>query len=596
MVKDNLIRYFEDAVRMNWSCPAMSDYGHQRIYTYADVAERIEKIHILLHECGIQKDDKVALLGRNSSYWAMTYVGVVTYGAIIVPILQDFKASDVTHIINHSGSRLLFSGDALWEALDINNMPELQAVFSLTDFSPLAIQHRTLSDKEYKEAEKRAKQEEKSRKKNNADNTEAIVVAREVPILDNAALMPDAIDTLFVEKFDNDFHKDKVRYDYRDNKEVGSINYTSGTTGFSKGVITPLNALAAIVQFGISTKICFQGSRFLSFLPLAHAYGCAFDFLCNFCAGGYTCYYGRPLAAQILMKAFSEIKPTTIFTVPLIIEKIYKKIILPVLTDSRKSWVFAVPGLSDAVLLSIKKKLIAAFGGNFTQVIIGGAPLNTEVEAFFRKIHFPLTVGYGMTECAPLISFSPYNEFITSSCGKVLPLMNVRVSGANREGIGELEVKGENVMYGYYKNDDATRDTFTEDGWLKTGDLGQVDENNVIYIKGRNKTMLLGPSGQNIYPEELEAKLDNMPYITESLVMQHNDTLVALVYPDMEAVDTSHLTDEQLHEVMEQNRKEVNMQVASYEQLSTIRIYPHEFEKTPKKSIKRYLYNPLMGV
>ncbi|MBQ9340649.1 MAG: AMP-binding protein [Paludibacteraceae bacterium] len=593
MVKDNLIRYFEDAVRMNWTCPAMSDYGHQRVFTYADVAERIEKIHILLAQCGIKKDDKVALLGRNSSFWAMTYVGVVTYGAVIVPILQDFKPSDVTHIINHSGSRVLFSGDALWEALDINNMPELMAVLSLTDFSVLAVQHRTLSDKEYKDVEKKARQEQKKQKIADED---VVLPPHEVPILDVKDLEPETIDLLFNDKFEGDFHKDKVRYDYRDNKEVGSINYTSGTTGFSKGVITPLNALAAIVQFGISTKICYRGSRFLSFLPLAHAYGCAFDFLCNFCAGGYTCYYGRPLAAQLLMRAFSEIKPTTIFTVPLIIEKIYKKIILPLLTDSRKSWVFAVPGLSDAVLLSIKKKLVAAFGGEFTQVIIGGAPLNTEVEAFFSKIHFPLTVGYGMTECAPLISFSPYNEFIPSSCGKVLPLMQVRVNTPNSEGVGELEVRGENVMYGYYKNDSATRDTFSDDGWLKTGDLGMVSDEGVIFIKGRNKTMLLGPSGQNIYPEELEAKLDNMPYITESLVMQHNDTLVALVYPDMEAVDTSHLTDQQLHEVMEQNRKEVNSQVASYEQISTIRIYPHEFEKTPKKSIKRYLYNPLMGV
>lgn len=616
MIKDNLIRLFEDTVRMHWNMPAMMDYGHAKVYTYGDVAAEIERLHILMHECGVEKNDKVALIGRNSSTWAMTYVAVITYGAIVVPILQDFKPADVTHIINHSESKLLFTGDAIWENLDINEMMHVKAVFSLTKFAPLAVKCRALSEKEIKVATKQAEKEQKQAEKDweKAEKeakkaakklgeayekkeyvAAAIEVAAEEPILDIDKLRPEVIEELFQTKFDHDFHKDCVRYDYKPNSEVASINYTSGTTGFSKGVVTPLNALAGNISFGLETKICYPGSRFLCFLPLAHAYGCAFDFLSNFCAGGFTCYYGRPLAAKILLQAFSEFKPTTIFTVPLIIEKIYKKMIQPMMSDPKKSWVFAVPGLSSAVLAMIKEKLVAAFGGEFEQIIIGGAPLNAEVEAFFHKIKFPFTVGYGMTECAPLISFAPHNEFLPLSCGKILPKMEVRIADPNGQGVGEIEVRGENVMLGYYKNEEATALTFTEDGWLKTGDLGVVDEDGVISIKGRNKTMLLGPSGQNIYPEEIEAILDNMPLVLESIVMQNGDKLVALVCPDFESADRAHLTQQQIHEQMEENRKQVNSQIPAYEAITAIRIYPHEFEKTPKKSIKRYLYNASMG-
>ena len=390
--------------------------------------------------------------------------------------------------------------------------------------------------------------------------------------------------------------QDEIKYTGKTNKDIASFVYTSGTTGFSKGVVTPLNALAGNVSFGFQTKIVRNDSRFLCFLPLAHAYGCAFDFLSNFCAGGYTCYYGRPLAAKILLQAFEEIKPTTIFTVPLIIEKIYKKMIQPLLSDPLKSWVFTIPGLSSAIHATIRNRLIQAFGGNFDQIIIGGAALNPEVEAFFRKIKFPFTVGYGMTECAPLICFAPHNEFVPGSCGRILPLMEGRITSPNSAGIGEIEVRGENVMTGYFKNEEATRDVFTEDGWLRTGDLGVLDEGGKLFIKGRSKTMLLGPSGQNIYPEEIEDVLNNMPFVLESLVMQNADNaLVALVCPDMEAVDKAHFTTAQIREQMEANRKQVNTQVAAYEQLTQIRIFPHEFEKTPKKSIKRFLYNASMG-
>ncbi|MBR3648224.1 MAG: AMP-binding protein [Paludibacteraceae bacterium] len=616
MLKENFVRMFEDALRLYWDRPSMSDYGQTKIYTFGEVAAQVERLHVLFKQCGVEKQDKIALIGRNSSNWAMTYIACITYGAIVVPILQDFKPGDVTHIINHSESKLLFSGDAIWENLDLHAMPEVKAVFSLTNFAPLAIQERKLSEKEQKEAMKNAKELQKAAEKEwEAAESAAkkaakkagekydkkkyepadLVVSDVMPVLDSKELQPARIEELFQEKYNHDFYRDRVRYDWRDNSEIASINYTSGTTGFSKGVVTPLNALAGNVAFGFETKIVRPGTRFMCFLPLAHAYGCAFDFLSCFCAGGYTCYYGRPLAAKILLQAFEQIRPTTIFTVPLIIEKIYKKMIQPLLTDRKKSWVFTVPGLSAAVHMTIRNRLIAAFGGEFDQIIIGGAALNPEVEAFFRKIKFPFTVGYGMTECAPLISFAPHNEFVTGSCGRILPLMEARITDPNSAGVGEIEVRGENVMAGYYKNDAATKDVFTEDGWLRTGDLGIIDEGGNLFIKGRSKTMLLGPSGQNIYPEEIEDVLNNMPYVLESLVMQHEDKLVALVCPDMEQADHAHLTHTQLVEQMEENRKQVNSQVAAYEQLNQIRIYPHEFEKTPKKSIKRFLYNATMG-
>ena len=493
MLKENFVRMFEDAMRLYWDRPSMSDYGQTKIYTFGEVAAQVERLHVLFKQCGVEKQDKIALIGRNSSNWAMTYIACITYGAIVVPILQDFKPGDVTHIINHSESKLLFSGDAIWENLDLHAMPEVKAVFSLTNFAPLAIQERKLSEKEQKEAMKNAKELQKAAEKEwEAAESAAkkaakkagekydkkkyepadLVVSDVMPVLDSKELQPARIEELFQEKYNHDFYRDRVRYDWRDNSEIASINYTSGTTGFSKGVVTPLNALAGNVAFGFETKIVRPGTRFMCFLPLAHAYGCAFDFLSCFCAGGYTCYYGRPLAAKILLQAFEQIRPTTIFTVPLIIEKIYKKMIQPLLTDRKKSWVFTVPGLSAAVHMTIRNRLIAAFGGEFDQIIIGGAALNPEVEAFFRKIKFPFTVGYGMTECAPLISFAPHNEFVTGSCGRILPLMEARITDPNSAGVGEIEVRGENVMAGYYKNDAATKDVFTEDGWLRTGDLG----------------------------------------------------------------------------------------------------------------------------
>jgi long-chain acyl-CoA synthetase len=548
--EENLIKIYENSLRKNWDLEAVTDYGTSVTLTYGQLAERIAYLHLLFERVGIQANDRIAVMGKNNSNWVTTYLATVTYGAVIVPILQDFKANDAIHIINHSESKLLFITDQIWENIDVDQVPELQAVISL--------------------------------------NTMDLIVAG---LPKNQAVDKMTIEEMFAEKYPNGFTKDDVQYIERSNAELASINYTSGTTGFSKGVMTPANALAGNIVFGLTTKLVYPGCRHVAFLPLAHAYGCAFDFLACLAAGGHTYLIGRTPSPKILMKAFAEVKPTVILSVPLILEKIYKKMIQPQISKKPVSWVLKMPLLDKVVLNKIRETLMNAFGGEFSQIIIGGAPLNAEVEAFLRRIKFPLTVGYGMTETAPLISFTPWTEFRPQSCGQVLKgLMDARIANPDADGVGEIQVRGENVMAGYYKNEQATAESFTEDGWLRTGDLGVIDEEGFIYIKGRCKTMLLGPSGQNIYPEEIEAKINNMPYVLESLVLQKDTRLVALVCPDFEAVDADKLSQEQLEVVMEENRKLVNAELAAYEQINELRIYTHEFEKTPKKSIKRFLY------
>ena len=548
--EENLIKIYENSFRKNWDLEAVTDYGTSVTLTYGQMAERIACLHLLFERVGIQENDRIAVMGKNNSNWVTTYLATVTYGAVIVPILQDFKANDAIHIINHSESKLLFITDQIWENIDVEQVPDLQAVISL--------------------------------------NTMDLIVAG---LPKTQAVDKLTIEELFAEKYPNGFTKDDVQYIERSNAELASINYTSGTTGFSKGVMTPANALAGNIIFGLTTKLVYPGCRHVAFLPLAHAYGCAFDFLACLAAGGHTYLIGRTPSPKILMKAFAEVKPTVILSVPLILEKIYKKMIQPQISKKPVSWVLKMPLLDKVVLNKIRETLMEAFGGEFSQIIIGGAPLNAEVEAFLRRIKFPVTVGYGMTETAPLISFTPWTEFRSQSCGQVLKgLMDARIANPDADGVGEIQVRGENVMAGYYKNEQATAESFTEDGWLRTGDLGVIDEDGFIYIKGRCKTMLLGPSGQNIYPEEIEAKINNMPYVLESLVLQKDTRLVALVCPDFEAVDADKLSQEQLEVVMEENRKLVNAELAAYEQINELRIYTHEFEKTPKQSIKRFLY------
>ena len=553
--KYNFVKMYERSFRENWDAEAATDYGTDVTLTYGQLAINIEKLHILFKECGIKKNDKIAVMGKNTSNWIAVYLAAITYGAIIVPILQDFRANDAIHIINHSGSKLLFISDINWEGIDRDQIPKVLAVVSLNDWHPIS-------------------------------------VAR-----DQKKINYDAIAQKFKENHPDGYWAEDVHFDERSNEEIGSINYTSGTTGFSKGVITPLNALAGNVRYGLESGIVFKGSRFVTFLPLAHAYGCAFDFLSCLAAGGHTWLIGRTPSPKILLKAFEEVKPTVILSVPLILEKIYKKMIVPQIQKPPVSWVLKVPFLDEVICSKIREQLVQAFGGEFSQMIIGGAPLNPEVEAFLHRIKFPVSVGYGMTECAPLICYTPINEGPRMySCGKPLAgIMEVKILDPNSEGIGEVVVRGENTMQGYYKNPQATKDSFTKDGWLRTGDLGMLDEDGFLFIKGRCKTMLLGPSGQNIYPEEIEAKINNMPYVLESLVLQQEDNrLVALICPDYNEVDASGLTREQLDEAMEEARKQVNSELAAYEQISIVKLYPHEFEKTPKKSIKRFLYTSMV--
>lgn len=566
MIQENFIRLIEDSFRNYWELPAYSDYGESTTLTYADVAKRVAKIHILFDQCKLNPNDKVSIIGKNNSNWAIAYLATVSYGAIVVPILQDFNPNDVHHITNHSESVLLFTGDSIWENLEEEKLTTIKAVFSLTGFNCI-----TLLNKEPK------------------PEVSASEVHEQLVI---KYLQPEYINSLFHVKYPQGFYRDNVRYIDKPNSEIVSINYTSGTTGFSKGVLTTGNALAGNITFGIRTGIIAPRYKIISFLPLAHSYGCAFEFLTSTCMGCHIHFIGKVPSPKILLTAFAEIKPNVVFLVPLIVEKIYKKQIQPLLAKPSMRWVLSIPFLDQPVLTQIRKKLMEAFGGEFSQIVVGGAPLNAEVEEFLNKIKFPYTVGYGMTECAPLISFSDCKDFIPKSSGKLLDTMDAKLVNLDTQsGVGEICVKGENVMKGYFKNPEATDLILDKDGWLHTGDLGTIDSDGNIFIRGRNKTMILSGSGQNIYPEEIEAKLNNMAYVMESLVIENNGKLVALVCPDYEAVDAEGVDQNQLELLMEENRKLLNTIVASYESVSKIKLYPYEFEKTPKKSIKRYLYS-----
>nr|WP_297167165.1 AMP-binding protein [uncultured Dysgonomonas sp.] len=550
MIKENFIKLYEDSFKYNWDLPALSDYGDSNTLLYKDLAREIARLHILFDKLEIKKGTKIALIGKNTRQWCVVYMATITYGAVIVPILQDFHPDNVHHIVNHSESELLFVSDSIWEGLEEGQMSHLTGIFSLSDFSCI-----------YDNSKKHIKS-----------------------IIQN-------LDNEMTYKYPDGFTKDDVVYADVDNSEMVLINYTSGTTGFSKGVMLFANNLAGNVTYAKKLDLLFRGERVVSFLPLAHAYGCAFDFLYALSEGVHVTLLGKAPSPKILAAAFSEIKPNLIVTVPLVIEKLYKKAILPKLEKSSIKMALKIPLVRDQIYAKIRKGLVDALGGCFTEVIIGGAAFNKEVESFLYKIKFPFTVGYGMTECAPLISYDHHYDFIPTSCGKVLSIMEVRVDSPDPYNtLGEIQVRGENVMKGYYKNEEATKAAFTEDGWLKTGDLGTIDKDNRIYLRGRSKTMILGASGQNIFPEEIEAKLNNLPYVTESLVVTRNNKLVALVYPDYETMNVTGLSSTDLDAIMEENKQVLNKSVANYEAISSIHIYPTEFEKTPKKSIKRYLY------
>ncbi len=554
MIKENFIKLYESSFRENWDLPCYTDYGENENYTYGEVAEEIAKLHLLFKHCNVRRGDKIALIGKNNSKWCIAYMATITYGCIIVPILQDFNPNDVHHIVNHSESIFLFTSDTIWDTLEEEKLSGLRAVFSLSDFRCLAQRDGETIQKFIKE------------------------ISNEMEQL-----------------YPNGYSKENVQYTTLGNEKVMLLNYTSGTTGFSKGVMLTGNNLAGNVTFGIRTELLKKGDKVLSFLPLAHAYGCAFDFLTATAVGTHVTLLGKTPSPKIIMKAFEEVKPNLIITVPLVIEKIYKNVIQPLINKKGMKWALNIPLLDVQIYGQIRKKLIDALGGRFKEIIIGGAAMNSEVEDFFHKIKFPFTIGYGMTECGPLISYSPWNEFIHTSSGKILDIMEARIYKEKKDAeVGEIQVRGENVMVGYYKNPEATQEVFTKDGWLRTGDLGRIDINGNIFIRGRSKTMILSSSGQNIFPEEIEARLNNMPFILESLVIEKNKKLVALVYADYETLESLDLNHpEHLKTIMNENLKNLNAVVANYEKVSRIQLYPTEFEKTPKRSIKRYLYNTI---
>lgn len=554
MIQENFIKLYERSFRENWELPCYTDYGENESFTYGQVAQEIARLHLLFKHCSLRRGDKIAVIGKNNARWCIAYMATVTYGGIVVPILQDFNPNDVHHIVNHSDSVFLFTSDNIWENLEEERLSGLRGVFSLTDY-------RCLYQRDGETIQRFLKYLPQEMEKN----------------------------------YPNGFRREDIVYTDLSNDKVMLLNYTSGTTGFSKGVMLTGNNLAGNVTFGIRTRLLERGDKVLSFLPLAHAYGCAFDFLTATAVGTHVTLLGKVPSPKILMKAFEEVKPNLIITVPLVIEKIYKNVIQPIINKKSMRWALSIPLLDGQIYGQIRKKLIDALGGRFKEVIIGGAAINPEVEEFFYRIKFPFTIGYGMTECAPLISYAPWNEFIPTSSGRVLDIMEARIYKENPEAsLGEIQVRGENVMAGYYKNPEATREVFTEDGWLRTGDLGTLDENNNLYIRGRSKTMILSSSGQNIFPEEIEARLNNLPFILESLVIERNKKLVALVYADYEALDSLGLNQpENLKTIMDENLKNLNNSVAAYEKISRIQLYPTEFEKTPKRSIKRYLYNSI---
>ena len=554
MIKENFIKLYENSFRENWDLPCYTDYGESVHYTYGQVAGEIARMHLLFKHCSLRRGDKIAVIGKNNAHWCIAYMATITYGAIIVPILQDFTPNDVHHIVNHSESVFLFTSDSIWESLEEEKLTGLRGVFSLTDF-------RCLYQRDGETIQK---------------------------------FLVHLNDEMYA-AYPKGFTREDIQYTTLSNDKVMLLNYTSGTTGFSKGVMLTGNNLAGNVTFGIRTELLKKGDKVLSFLALAHAYGCAFDFLTATAVGTHVTLLGKTPSPKIIMKAFEEVKPNLIITVPLVIEKIYKNVIQPLINKKGMKWALNIPLLDTQIYNQIRKKLIDALGGRFKEIIIGGAAMNQEVEEFFYKIKFPFTIGYGMTECGPLISYAPWNEFILGSSGKVLDIMEARIYKENPEAeTGEIQVRGENVMVGYYKNPEATQEVFTEDGWLRTGDLGTMDASGNIFIRGRLKSMILSSSGQNIFPEELEAKLNNLPFILESLVIERNKKLVALVYADYEALDSLGLNNpDNLKTIMDENLKNLNNNVAAYEKVSKIQLYPTEFEKTPKRSIKRYLYNSI---
>lgn len=552
-MEQSFIAFIENSIKKNWDLDALTDYKGATLQ-YKDVARKIEKLHIILEESGIKKGDRVAICGRNSSFWAVSFLAAVTYGAVAVPILHEFKADNVHNLVNHSEAKLLFVGDVVCENLNEAAMPLLEGIVLMNDFSLLV------------------------------SRSEKLTHARE------------HLNEMFGQKFPKNFRPEHVSY-YKDKPdELALINYTSGTTSYSKGVMLSYRSLWSNVAFANEVLPLNAGDSIVSMLPLAHMYGMAFEFLYEFSVGCHIYFLTRMPTPKIIFQAFAEIKPHLVVAVPLIIEKIIKKSILPKLETPTMKILMKVPIINDKIKATIREQMINAFGGQFAEIVIGGAAFNKEIEQFLKMIEFPYTVGYGMTECGPIIAYEDWKKFKMGSCGKAVPRMVVKIDSPDPENIaGEIITKGDNVMLGYFKNEEATAQVIDKDGWLHTGDMGVIDAEGNITIKGRSKNMLLSASGQNIYPEEIEDLLNNLPYVSESLIVSQNDKLVGLVYPDFDDAFAHGLTNEDIEKVMEENRVELNSMLPAYSQISKMKIYPEEFEKTPKRSIKRFLYTEAKG-
>lgn len=547
----DFIGYISESIKTHWDLPALTDYEGSTLQ-YKDVARKIEKLHILFEHAGIKPGDKIALCGRNSSHWAVAFLATLSYGAVAVPVLHEFKAEQVHNIVNHSEARLLFVGDVVWPTIDANSMPHLEGIIYLPDYS--------------------------------------VVVSRSAQLTEAR----ERLNEYFGKKYPKYFRKEHVNYRPANDGEVlALINYTSGTTSNSKGVLLPYRALWSNLIFARKElgHNLEKGDHIISMLPMAHMYGMSFEFIFEFMQGCHIFYLTRVPSPKIIFKAFADIKPHIVISVPLIIEKIIKKSVLPKLQTVSMQVLLKLPVISARIREKVREQLVAAFGGRFYEIIIGGAAFNSEIEQFLHKIGFNFTVGYGATECAPIITYADWQEHRPGSCGRAVLNMEIKIDSPDPQNIpGEILARGMNVMLGYYKNPEATAATLDKDGWYHTGDLGVMDEDGYLYIRGRSKNMLLGSSGQNIYPEEIEDKLNTLPYVSESVVIQKGDKLYGLVYPDADEAHKDGLDENGLRAAMEQNRKDLNAMVNNYEQLSGIKLMAEEFEKTPKRSIKRYLY------
>lgn len=547
-MEECFIQYIEESIRRHWNLAALTDFKGETS-SYKDVARKIEKLHLLFEHAGVERGDKIALCSRNTSNWGIAFLATLTYGAVAVPILNEFKAEAVHHIVNHSEAKLLFAGDVVWEGLDAEAMPDVEGILRIEDYSLRVSRRERLT-------EARAR-----------------------------------LNELFGQKFPDRFRAEDVHYRRDRLEEVALINYTSGTTSMSKGVMLPYRSLWANLKFALGVFGEMSGENMVSMLPMAHMYGLAFEFIYEFVSGIHVHFLSRTPSPKVVADAFAEVKPKLIIAVPLIIEKIIKKKVLPTIEKPHMRVLMSIPLINDKIRETIRQKVMEAFGGNFKELIIGGAALNQEVERFLRSIRFPYTVGYGMTECGPILCYDGWRTFRQGSCGKAVAGMELRIDSRDpQHEVGEILAKGDCVMCGYYKNEEATREALDKDGWLHTGDMGIIDENGYLYIRGRCKNMILSANGQNIYPEEIEDKLNNMPFVSESLVVDREGKLVALVVPDAEQVEAEKLTEEQLGEAMAENLKELNRQLPAYSQVGMYELYREEFEKTPKRSIKRFLY------